>query len=253
MARQSRRIQPRAIGAGSGYGWALGFLSKYTALFQYLSWALFFVLWPPARKQLHRPGPYLALMINLLCALPVLIWNYQHGWITVEHVAGDGNLQRAWDFSPAGLWHNFTRYSLSFVGAELVILNPFFVIPALWAAVVFWQRKRRNTLLVYFFSMAVPITVCYFLLTFHSGVQPNWIVPAVLPLFCLAVVYWDERWRAGLRTIRVLAFLRDGRGLPGGHLAAQYELDRKNHRTSATTQLGYDATRHRLEGHRRHC
>jgi hypothetical protein len=40
-----------------------------------VSFALFFVLWPPARRHLRRPGPYLALAINLLFFLPVLIWN----------------------------------------------------------------------------------------------------------------------------------------------------------------------------------
>ncbi len=60
----------------TGLWMGLGFLSKYTALFQWLSWAVLFVLWPPSRKQLRRPGPYLALLVNLVCTLPVLIWNH---------------------------------------------------------------------------------------------------------------------------------------------------------------------------------
>src|SRR5260221_2488928 len=44
-----------------GLWMGLGFLSKYTELLQLLCWAVFFVLWAPARKQLKRPGPYLAL------------------------------------------------------------------------------------------------------------------------------------------------------------------------------------------------
>ena len=74
----------------------LGFLSKYTELFQLLCWAVFFVLWPPARSHLRRPGPYLALLLNVICALPVLIWNGQHQWITVTHVAGDAGMTSAW-------------------------------------------------------------------------------------------------------------------------------------------------------------
>ena len=79
----------------------LGFLSKYTALFQLLCWAVFFALWPPARKHLRRPGPYLALLVNLVCALPVLIWNWQHHWITVTHVAGNAGLDKRVEADPA--------------------------------------------------------------------------------------------------------------------------------------------------------
>jgi membrane-associated phospholipid phosphatase len=49
-----------------GLWMGLGFLSKYTELFQLLCWAVLFTLWPPARKQLRKPGPYLAEVINLI-------------------------------------------------------------------------------------------------------------------------------------------------------------------------------------------
>ena len=51
----------------TGLWMGLGFLSKYTALFQLLCWAVFFWLWAPARKHLRRPGPYLALLVMALC------------------------------------------------------------------------------------------------------------------------------------------------------------------------------------------
>ena len=80
-----------------GLWMGLGFLSKYTALFQLLSWAVFFALYPPGRRQLKRPGPYLALLINLLCSIPVLIWNSRNDWITVIHVSQGAALGRALD------------------------------------------------------------------------------------------------------------------------------------------------------------
>ena len=71
----------------------LGFLCKYTAVYQIVCWAIFFALWPPARVQLRRPGPWLALLVFLICTTPVVVWNWQHGWITVQHVAGNAGLQ----------------------------------------------------------------------------------------------------------------------------------------------------------------
>src|SRR5262249_13559634 len=82
-----------------GVWMGLGFLSKYTELFQLLCWAVFFCLWPPARKHLGRPGPYLALLLNALFALPVLIWNSQHHWITVSHVAGAAGVGQKWELT----------------------------------------------------------------------------------------------------------------------------------------------------------
>jgi hypothetical protein len=47
--------------------------------------------------------------------------------------------------------------------------------------------------MAYFFSMGAPLFVFYTLYAFRARVQPNWIAPAVLPLFCLAALYWKDR------------------------------------------------------------
>jgi 4-amino-4-deoxy-L-arabinose transferase-like glycosyltransferase/membrane-associated phospholipid phosphatase len=184
-----------------GLWMGLGFLSKYTALFQLLSWAIVFWLIPSARTHLRRPGPYLALLVNVLCSFPVLIWNQENGWITLHHVSEGGRFDQPWAFTLANLWDGFTRYTTEFAGVETLLQNPFFFLPVVWAVVFFWQRPFKRALLVYFFCMGAPIFVIYFLLTFHSRVLPNWIAPSILPFFCLGVVYWEERWREGFRPI----------------------------------------------------
>jgi 4-amino-4-deoxy-L-arabinose transferase-like glycosyltransferase/membrane-associated phospholipid phosphatase len=186
-----------------GVWMGLGFLSKYTELFQLSCWVVFFSLYAPARAQLRRPGPYLALLLNLLFATPVLIWNAQHHWITVEHVASNGGLQNHWSPTLGNIWYGLSRYTLeTFLGLESLILNPFFWIPTIWAAIVFWRRKPRNPLLLYLFSMSAPVVLVYLLLSFRSRIFLNWIAPSVLPLFCLGAVYWEEQWRAGVRWVK---------------------------------------------------
>ncbi|MGH7993910.1 MAG: glycosyltransferase family 39 protein, partial [Limisphaerales bacterium] len=64
-----RAVQPD--GATRHWLWVglwmgFGFLSKYTELFQWLCWVVFFGLWRPARLHLRRPGPYLALLLNVV-------------------------------------------------------------------------------------------------------------------------------------------------------------------------------------------
>ncbi len=179
----------------TGWWLGLGFLSKYTELFQLLCWVVFFALWQPARRHLRRPGPYLALLINLLGTLPVLMWNQQHGWITVTHVAERGGAGHAWQPT--------FRYLGDFLGAEAGLLNPFFFFPVLWAAGAFWRSDRKNARMVFLFSMGAPLFLCYLLFTARSAVLPNWIAPSVIPLFCLSVLYWDKFLRTA-RTLRIL-------------------------------------------------
>jgi 4-amino-4-deoxy-L-arabinose transferase-like glycosyltransferase len=176
----------------TGLWMGLGFLSKYTALFQWLCWVVFFAAWPPSRKQLRRPGPYLALLINLLCAVPVLIWNSQHQWVTASHLASNANLG-----APVKSVLLHLRDCGEFVGSEIGLFNPLFFVGALMASVGFWRSERQKPLLLFFFSMGAPLFLCYFLWSFHSRILPNWIAPSVLPLFCLMVAYWDGQWRPG--------------------------------------------------------
>jgi len=185
-----------------GLWMGLGFLSKYTALFQLLSWLAIFILWPPSRKQLSRPGPWLALFVNFLCSIPVLVWNHQHHWITVQNVADVGHFGQAWTPTPAFLWHGFSHFTMEFLGGEAGLLNPFFFLPTVWAAFAFWPRRKEHPLLLYFFCMGAPEFLFYFMFTLHSRVYLNWIAPSIVPFLCLAVVYWEERWREGSRAIQ---------------------------------------------------
>jgi hypothetical protein len=168
----------------TGLWMGLGFLSKYTELLQWLCWVVFFIAWKPSRRQLRRPGPYLALLVNALCAVPVLLWNAQHHWITVFHVAGN-----------AGMKHQWRPHVGEFLGVEWLLLNPVYFVAAIWASIAFWRRMRKNVFALYLFSMGMPLFLAYFIWSFHSSIKPNWIAPAVLPMFCLMIVYWQARWK----------------------------------------------------------
>ncbi|HMJ91100.1 MAG TPA: glycosyltransferase family 39 protein, partial [Candidatus Acidoferrum sp.] len=187
-----------------GLWMGLGFLSKYTALLQWFCWAVFFILWKPARVHLKKPGPYLALAMNALCALPVVLWNLQNHWVSAAHVANDAKLNERWRYDFSNL--------IDFLAGTTALLHPIIFIAAVWAAIAFWHQKsstpKRAALFRYFFAMGAPLFLVYLGYTFHSSVQINWIAAAVIPLFALAVLYWDERERArtpGVRTALALA------------------------------------------------
>ena len=168
-----------------GLAMGLGFLCKYSAAFQVVCLAILFALSPAARMHLRRPGPWLALLVFLVCTTPVVFWNAQHDWITVNHVAGNAGLHSQWQPT--------LRYFSDFLFGEMGLLNPVFFIGALWAMVAFWPKRREQPLWLYFFCMGTPVFLGYWLWSFHSRVQLNWIAPAILPMFCLMIVWWKGR------------------------------------------------------------
>ena len=178
----------------TGLAAGLGFLCKYSAVYLIICWALFFLLWTPARVQLKKPGPYLALLIFALCTLPVIVWNSQHGWITLHHVADNAGMQTE--------WHPTLQHFQEFFLQEMGLLNPVFFVGALWAMVAFWKHRQENPLGLYFFCLGGLVFLGHLVYSLHSRILPNWIAPAVLPMYCLMVIYWDARWREGVRAVK---------------------------------------------------
>ncbi len=170
-----------------GLAMGLGFLCKYTAMLQLVCWAIFFALNKPARCHLRKSGPWLALLVFGICTLPVVIWNSQHGWITVSHVAGDAGLHSQW--KPT------LNYFFEFTGAEFGLLNPIFFIAALWATVAAWRHRQEKPLWFFLCCMSAPVFLGHWLYSLHSRVQPNWIAVAVPPMLCLMVAFWNESRR----------------------------------------------------------
>jgi membrane-associated phospholipid phosphatase len=194
-----------------GLALGLGFLCKYTAMLQLICWAIFFALQPSARIHLKKIGLWLALGIFAICTLPVLIWNAQHGWITVTHVAGDAGLHSQ--------WRPTLNCFFEFTGAELGLLNPIFFIGAFWAAIIAWKLRREKPLWLFLFCMSVPLFLGHWLYSFHSRVQPNWIAAAVPPLFCLMAAVWSKS------KIRVQPWLATGILLGLGAAAVMLDTD----------------------------
>ncbi len=213
----------------TGLWLALGFLSKNTNAFQLACFALFFALWKPARTQLRTAGPWLALSIAALAVLPQLVWNAQNGWATVEHLHNRAGLAQAWKFTP--------NYLIDFVVAEAALLNPAFLALIFGGVVVTLPQLRAGDLQspsvaastadgdcksparhaalpTFLLCMGLPLLLGYFLYTFRARVQPNWIVPAVIPLLCLAALQADACWQRGVRSVRVWFIAGLALGLP---------------------------------------
>ncbi|MGH7990974.1 MAG: hypothetical protein ACREDS_12395, partial [Limisphaerales bacterium] len=101
-----------------------------------------------------------------------------------------------------GQWHPTLRYFWDFIFQEFGLLNPIFFIGAIWAMIGCWKFRRERPLWLYFFCMSAPVFLGHLIWSLHSRILPNWLAPAVPPMFCLMVVYWDARLRDGSRLVK---------------------------------------------------
>jgi len=254
----------RAIHSGRTRDWLVvglcfagGFLSKYISPLQWVSFARFLALWPPARRCLRTPGPWLAVGLNVLATIPVLIWNQQHDWITATHLKERGGLDQAW--KPT------LKFFGEFLGAEFGLLNPAFFVGLIVALVLFWRHdwRRRSVepeavaLRLYLFCHGGIVLGFYLLYTFKTRVHPNWIATSVIPLLLFAFFVGHDRWRAGAQWPRRLLVTGLSLGLPLVVLMHDTNLVTKATRFVIPSKLdplmrvrGYDAAVRLVAEHR---
>ena len=164
-----------------------GFLFKPMAAAQIGCWIILFALLPSARVHLKKSGPWLALGIFLLCTLPFVIWNLQHHWATLGHIAGNTGLDKKWEPT--------LKFFGEFSAGEFGLLNPVFFIAVLWASFAFWKRRAEKPLWLFLGCMGAPLFYGCWLWSLYARVQPNHPAAAIPPMFCLAALYWHERPR----------------------------------------------------------
>ncbi|MBL8628960.1 MAG: glycosyltransferase family 39 protein, partial [Rhodospirillaceae bacterium] len=177
-------------------GVALGFgaLSKYAMLFFVLGLAVWAAVDRGARILLGSRGAGVAAVVALLIILPNILWNADHAFVSVTHVADNMALAQA-RFSLADM--------LDFVGAQAGILGPVLFI-AFVGALVRWppQFKPQLTLLICF---CAPVLLLMTLQAFLSRAHANWAATAYIAAVPVVVAWCLSRnWASWLRVSWVL-------------------------------------------------
>jgi len=159
----------------------LATLSKVHGLFL---WAGFgaYLLFTDYKKIFSWPF-MLAVIITLLCIVPIVYWNVMYDFITyrfhserVTHTGIDVN--------------SFTR---EIVG-EVLYQNPFVYI--LMASALFsfkkisFQQKNSGRWLLW---MSVPLILIFWVVALFNPTLPHWSGPAFIPLMILAGIYIDQQ------------------------------------------------------------
>lgn len=159
-----------AVGACAG----LALLSKYLAVFPIAGMGVF-LLTTRHRRLLATPGPWLALLGVGLLFTPVLLWNAEHGWVSLMFQGGRG--------LPTKL--SLTRCLLAFLG-QIAYLLPWTAVGLLMALVQALKRGPREDARWLFACLATGPVAFFLLAGLWTAVLPHW--PAIGWLFAFPLL-----------------------------------------------------------------
>jgi hypothetical protein len=172
--RYSRKTWLLWLAVGISMG--LATLSKYHVLFLFAGVFMFISTNKNQRHWLWHPGPYLAILITIIMALPVILWNANNGWVSFIFQGSRAGANES---------HLHVEWLLRSILGQSLWLLPWIWFPAIWQ--LFKSFKLRNQLLAYSFCfwMAVLPIVFFTVVTLWSNLQYHfhWQAPGYMMLF----------------------------------------------------------------------
>lgn len=166
-----------------GLGLGVAALSKYTAVTLAFSVAiaLFYLRGP---KVLLEKGLWLAVLVAALLLLPILVWNYQHDWISFHYQLEHGTERHAASLSAA----------LQMQLGQILAYSPLIYLLGIIASVMAWSNPRARVLMMF----AWPILLLFSFSALKGRSLPHWTAMGVLfllPLISQVIVrLWQGHW-----------------------------------------------------------
>ncbi|MBF0464018.1 MAG: glycosyltransferase family 39 protein [Nitrospirae bacterium] len=163
----------------------LGLSAKYIMGFFYIC-SFLFLIFTGRKEMLKTLKPYISLLVSLIFFSPVIIWNYQHDWVTLKHTAGHAHLADGFTISPMKL--------LEFIGSQLGVVTPvIFVLMCI--ALIKLYRRNKDTESRFLFWFSAPVFIFFLIKSIQGKVQANWSMTAyvtALIAFCRYYLYKSE-------------------------------------------------------------
>ncbi|MDZ4401359.1 glycosyltransferase family 39 protein [Prosthecobacter sp.] len=139
------------------------------------------------RGLLRNPRMWAAIVLGMAFIIPVLKWNQEHAWITLEHTKHhfDGETRSF------GKWIGRT---LENVGLQALIYTPVTFVALVTALIVALKQRAKLTRPALFLLLAsAPALACFAVLALRQRINPNWPAAFFVPAFVLAAA-----WMRGL-------------------------------------------------------
>jgi len=176
--------------AGLAIGIAMA--SKYTSILVPAAIALACVLHPRLQNKFGESGPYLAVLVASVVMLPVLWWNWRHGWVSFEFQLGHGL------GAPTGGVLGALNRELELVGGQIGLVSPilfYFVVRAIKRS---FEPTPDGVRLILGVSAVCCLAFFVYSAT-HRRAEANWPAIAWIPAVILLATEpvgsdSSERW-----------------------------------------------------------
>jgi 4-amino-4-deoxy-L-arabinose transferase-like glycosyltransferase len=159
-------------------------LSKYTGAIELLSFVGFCAWHPPSRAHFRRATLPAMLLVVVLFLIPVIVWNWQHGFPTSHFLVHRGALDERMRLRPFEV--------LSFLGQQAGVISPILFLGLL--AAVCWPRFAPTSRVQtgYLLALFLPLFLVYLILSFQKASQANWAAASYVSGLILVAAKWCE-------------------------------------------------------------
>ncbi|MFO1484500.1 MAG: glycosyltransferase family 39 protein [Verrucomicrobiaceae bacterium] len=165
----------------------LGTLSKQMMLAFPALMLMFAAISREDRGLLRNTRMWIAIVVGMAFIIPVLRWNQEHAWITLEHT------KHHFDTKDLGFAKWIGR-TLENVGLQALIYTPVTFVAMVAAMIVAIKQRAKLTRPAVFLLLAsVPALACFAVLALRQRINPNWPAVFFVPAFVLAAA-----WMRGL-------------------------------------------------------
>jgi len=184
LAFKRKPIAETLLWAQAGFWLGLAMLAKYYAVLLPAGIALFALTNREHQEWFRKPGPYIACAIAVAIFSPVLIWNFQHHWISFDFQG-----------ERAGFTGVNIKALIKNIFGQAVFIGPWIWVPMLLACGRALQNGRANST-SWFLLCTGWVPILFFTaisLWAPSHGHYHWQAPGYLLLFPLLAKYVLEK------------------------------------------------------------
>lgn len=207
------------VKSGEGRWWyplgvclGLGLLSHHMFFFFTAEVGLFLLLSPKNRRWLKRKEPYLSLLLMLLTASPLIIWNLSHNMVMFRHALGMMS-------KPQHIARPLNEL-MQYIGGQAGVQTPLFFLAVLWGLCVSGYRGLKFKIpltrpsppggedkgegYLFLFCLSAPVLLFIALLSLGGRSEANWPAAGYITGAIAAVYVLAERYRTGKKPARII-------------------------------------------------